>query len=209
MIQGLTYDELNALVGMKRSVPYEQYFGEMSIPEEGKSRRTELAEDLEDEFLLALSMMFTMQQYGNMDWDSVRRSLEEGYRAAMGRYVSPDEFLESYATTFAFDVIETTRNHADTPYYYSTDRAMYMAENEANTVLNHDDYSGAVRSGRTRKRWIAIRDGVTRPTHLEVDYKEIPINDLFQVGGSLMRFPKDLAYSPSPEEYINCSILYI
>lgn len=211
MIQGMTYDELNVLAGMKRSVPYELYFGEMSIPEEGKRKRTEFAEDLEEEFLLALSMMFTMQQYGNMDWDLVRRSLEEGYRAAIGHYASLDEFLESYATTFAFDVIETTRNHADTPYYYSTDRAMYMAENEANTVLNHDDYSGAVREGRTRKRWIAIRDEVTRATHIDVDYTEIPIDGIFRVGGSLMLYPKDTSLGASPEEYINCrcSILYI
>lgn len=32
MIQSLSYDELNVMAGMKRSVPYDQYFGEMRLP---------------------------------------------------------------------------------------------------------------------------------------------------------------------------------
>lgn len=211
MIQGLTYDELNVLAGMKRSVPYERYFGEMSIPEEGKRRRTEFAESLEEEFLLALSMMFTMQQFGNVDWETIRRNVGNAYRRVLSQYVEESDYLLQHIENFSYDIIDSSQRHREDPYYYSPDRARFMAENEANTVFNYNDYTEAAQRGKTRKRWIAIQDEVTRPTHRDVDYTEMPIDGIFQVGTSLMLYPKDASLGASPGEIINCrcSVLYI
>lgn len=53
--------------------------------------------------------------------------------------------------------------------------------------------------GKTRKRWIAIQDEVTRPTHRDVDYTEMPIDGIFRVGTSLMLYPKDASLGASRE----------
>ena len=211
MIKGMTFDEINELVGINRSVPYESYFGEMSISEDDKRHRIEMANAFEDAFLITLSLLFTMQQYGAVDWEQVRRSFENGYRSVLDRYITSDEYLMMRAESFGFDATDSTRNHSDEPYYYSIDRAMYMAENESNTVLNYDDYSRSIKEGKKRKRWVSIQDEMTRTTHRDIDYTEIPIDGIFRVGGSLMRFPKDTSLGASPEEIINCrcSILYI
>mgnify|MGYP001110395759 CR=1 FL=1 len=39
MFTNLSFDELNALVTNERSMSFEQYFGEMNIPEEDKAER--------------------------------------------------------------------------------------------------------------------------------------------------------------------------
>ena len=47
----VTFDELNQLVGMKRSTPLDEYFAPMKISENKKKERLRLAERLEEEFL--------------------------------------------------------------------------------------------------------------------------------------------------------------
>lgn len=55
MFMNLSFDELNALVTNERSVPFEQYFGEMNIPEEDKAERIHMAEDLENNFIATIA----------------------------------------------------------------------------------------------------------------------------------------------------------
>jgi hypothetical protein len=122
-----------------------------------------------------------------------------------------DEYLNEYLDLYAAEIVETTVKHIDEEYYTSQDRAMYNAENEANSVKNYTDYRKAIEKGKTKKKWIDMRDKRERKTHLEVGGTVIPINEPFVVGDSLMLFPKDLTYNPSPEQYINCrcSIKYL
>ena len=54
----LDFDELNKLVGYKRSLPIEQYFGEMGISTKQKRRRIAMASDLEDEIVYVLAFLF-------------------------------------------------------------------------------------------------------------------------------------------------------
>lgn len=208
MIQSLSYDELNVIAGMKRSVPYDQYFGEMKIPESDKEDRKNLAESLEEAFLPVLALLFTMKQFDSFDWKMARDRFSSAYLSVLREHLLEDSYLEDYVEIFADNSIISTRNNENEPYYYSIDRARFMAENEANTIYNYVRNEEAIRSGKTRKQWIAIEDEATRPTHRDVDMRVLPINQYFLVGNSLMRYPKDPL--GSPEEIINCrcSIIY-
>lgn len=101
-------------------------------------------------------------------------------------------------------------NQADS-WYTSLDRAKFNAENEANTVLNRSDYLNAVEAGYSRKRWLTEHDSRVRPTHQEVEGVTIPIDSVFVVGNSVFGYPRDMTYSPEPNEYISCrcSIQYL
>lgn len=98
------------------------------------------------------------------------------------------------------DVLRETKNG----WYLSDDRAMYNAENEANTVLNYKDYKEASLKYKY-KTWITENDSRVRQTHIPLEGETIPIADMFVVGEALMRFPKDIEYaSDYPEEIVNC-----
>lgn len=53
------------------------------------------------------------------------------------------------------------------------------------------------RSGYTHKRWITREDPRVRPEHAAVDGATIPVDDMFIVGGSPMRYPADPTAPPS------------
>ena len=89
-------------------------------------------------------------------------------------------------------------------YYKSEDRAILIAENEANSNINYFDMKQAVEEGKTKKRWKTQRDKKVRETHKQIDGQEIDIEDAFLVGDSLMRFPKDIYYGASLEEIAGC-----
>lgn len=211
MTKGLAFDEINALVGTKRSIPYEEYFGEMRLSNEEKQKRIELAERLEDAFRDSLIFLLTMYQYSRLNWETFELKLKTGYKDALSGYVDVDEFMSVYIAGIAMDMVESTKEHIDDPYYFSADRAMFAAENEANASMNYQQFKNAVKAGKRRKRWNSIIDKETRTTHRVMDGKTIKINALFSVGNSLMRFPKDTLYNPDGKEIVNCrcSITYL
>lgn len=129
--------------------------------------------------------------------------------ALSGKMVT-DGYIENYVRNFAYDVMESTMTYQNDLYYYTQDRAMFMAENEANTSLNYSDYSAAIKLGKTMKKWVDIRDKRERETHRKVGGTSKPIGEPFYVGGSLMMFPRDTQYSP-PNSLVcgcRCSIIY-
>ena len=110
---------------------------------------------------------------------------------------------DNYLTQLVLDLIDTTNRHPDDPYYLSKERALLIAQNEANTAYNYSDYYNAISEGKTHKTWVAEVDERTREYHLEVDGRTIPIDDYFLVGGDTMRYPHDYLNS-SPGNIINC-----
>ena len=211
MFQNLSFDELNMLVKNKRSMPFEKYFGEMSLPEDDKSERIHMAEDLEDIFIVIMTLLFTMAQVNKIDYELVRKKIEDAYTSVAKKYVDVDMRLSVYIKDFSYEVIDSTKKHKAEPYYYSLDRAKYIAENEVNTVINYVRYMEATNSGKTMKRWESIIDGVTRKDHREINGKYIPIGQAFHVGDSWLLFPKDTSLGASPNQIVNCrcSIIYL
>ena len=134
MFKNLRFDELNALVQNKRSMPFEQYFGEMNLTEDDKAERIKIAQELEDNFIVTMTLLFTMTQAGKIHYEIVRKQIEDSYLETLRKYTDVDKYLSTYIKGFSYDVIDSTRKHKDQPYYYSLDRAKYMAENEVNTA---------------------------------------------------------------------------
>lgn len=198
------YDELNELVGLNRSEDYNDYFDVMDMPDDDKQKRISLAEKLGDNFLLVLAFLFTMQQYQEINWQTIQSRFESAYRDALENTIIIDDYLDTYIRQFSYDVTESTQNHVDDPYYYSLDRSRVMAENESNASWNYSDFQSAIRAGYTRKRWVDIRDRRERETHRVVGGTVKPIEEVFSVGNTFMRFPKDREFSPPASETTNC-----
>jgi hypothetical protein len=114
--------------------------------------------------------------------------------------ITPNEEYISLVTT---EIIDTTLRHTDDPYYVSRDRALLIAQNEANTAYNLKNHDDAVASGKKYKTWITEQDMKVRAAHESVDMQKIPIDDYFTVGNDRMRFPHDYI-NGSPENLINC-----
>ena len=210
MFEGLSFDELNDLVANKRSMSFEQFFGEMELSDEETQQRIELAEKLEDGFLFVLALLFTMQQYNEVNWERARQEYENRYLSALAGYVTITPYIRQYVRDMSYDIMDSTKKHQSEYYYYSPDRGRFMAECEANTTRSYQCNEDAIAQGKTMKRWLTMGDKRVRATHKEVGGTSKPIGEPFYVGGSLMMFPRDTQYSP-PNSLVcgcRCSIEY-
>lgn len=200
-----SYDELNELVGKNRSEPYDTYFGEMDLSEEEIKKRITLAERLEDNFLFALALLFTMAQYNSVNYEQIRNEFEAGYLNAISGIIIADDYIKQYIRNFSYDITDSTKAHEDDLYYYSSDRAIFMAKNESLTCWNHQDFLDAIKSGKRKKQWMDIRDKKERETHLQVGRTIKPIGEAFLVGSSLMMYPRDsYTFGAESKEIISC-----
>jgi len=198
-------EELNDISGQSmRSMPYEQYFGEMDLTEKEKEERIELAEKLEDDFLFILSLVLVMKRYNAVHWDEVKAQLQQRYRNTLQGVIDTDDYIEDYIKQFAEDTVKTTQDNIDEPYTLSYDRARFMAENESLSAFNHQELVDAIAAGKKRKKWMIIHDKRVRHTHSEADGQTVWINEPFLVGNSLLLAPKDTSYSASASEIVNC-----
>ena len=57
------FDEVNNYVKNKRSVDFQEYFGDMDLPEKDKEKRIALAKKMEECFLVVMAILFSVQQY--------------------------------------------------------------------------------------------------------------------------------------------------
>lgn len=199
------FDEINKLSESKRrSEAYDEYFADMDLTDEQKQERISFSEDTEDFIKYIIALILAMMDYNTLDEDFIKEQITTSYLSVIGAYMDIDEYVETYVNGFASDFLMTTIDNIDDSWFTSDDRAMFDAENEANTVLNYKDYIKAILSGKTMKTWITYGDNRVRKTHRPLDGKTIPIRELFIVGNSFMRFPKDTSRGTNPREYIGC-----
>lgn len=205
MAAALSFDELNQLNKVVRSMPFEKYFGEMDIQPEQKQERIRLADGFAEEFLFILAWVFYTMGSRTVYTGELIPMFKEAYSNALsdsGEKITVD--LEEYIENMSSEMAKSTVNHLDDPYFVSEDRAKYLAENESNTIWNMQDFSDAKDSGRRFKKWLAILDERTRATHAFADGQEQPIELPFDVGGFYMMFPKDDSMGAPSSEIINC-----
>ena len=200
-------DELN--VTKNRSMPFEKFFGEMSLSDKQKKQRISFAEDFEDKLLEFLILFTTALDYGQDD-AFLRLQLQQFYFDVVSTYLATDKYVTDHVEEFSDNFIATTKKHKDDPWYTSKDRAKFNAENEANDILNYADFQDAIANGMNAKEWVTMKDNRVRKTHKAVDGKIIPIGDTFEVGGYLMRFPMDDEYGADDDEIVccRCSLRY-
>lgn len=204
MFEGLSFDELNDLVANKRSMSFEQFFGEMELSDEEIQQRIELAEKLEDGFLFVLALLFTMQQYNAVNWERARQEYENRYLSALTGYVTITPYIRQYVRDMSYDIMDSTKKHQSEYYYYSPDRGKFMAECESNTTRSYQCNEDALADGKTMKRWLTMGDKRVRATHKEVGGTSKPIGEPFYVGGSLLLYPRDFSLGASTAETAEC-----
>lgn len=222
-----------------RSVPYEQYFGEMELTEDKKRERISLAKEIE------LMMIFLFAYINEMGRDAGRYreriigTFETRYRGIIAHRLVPDDYTEMYIQKTASEIVDVTLRHlvgdeftekrkqtisaakeqfteqagkndsfsneqAGKNYFLSDDRAKFIAENEANSVLNYGDLKTAIFEGYTRKQWRTMEDAKVRKTHGVISGVTIGITELFEVGNSFMLFPRDISHGASDQEIVGC-----
>lgn len=201
----LQIDELNALVKDSVSViPIKRYFQEMELTEDEKNRRIVLAERIANIILLVFLMMRADEKL-NKTPDS------EYYKDFMGswiKYLLLEMGIE--ASNDLLNVIDEivddtiTNTLKDKQQMTDTERSVTIAEDMSNIVENERDFIIAVNSGKKYKTWITMQDNRVRHTHRSLDSKTIPIQSLFQVGNTKMRFPLDTKYGYDAKEIIKC-----
>lgn len=208
----LKFDKLHRLI------PYKEYFGKMYITPDQMNTRMELAEQIEDVMLYVFAY-WAIAASAEISQEEIRQDAKDKMLSAIAKHTKVDEYLEKHIDKLIDEVIDTTakhtgdqlslpdnesdnRNSAD--YWLSRERAMLIAENEANSFENYVEYRDAVTSGRTKKKWITELDDKVRLTHELAEGQTVDIDGLFLIGDSLMRFPMDTMYDPDPREIINC-----
>lgn len=196
------FDEINVLEqeSTQRSVPYSQYFGEMELSDDEKEKREELARQFESIFLVTFALIKIMQYTEEYMTDYLNRY----YLETISNFSEPDDYLKNYSAEMSQNIVDTTFQNIDDKYFTSADRAMFIAENEANTDMNYLEYIKAINDGKTKKKWIDMKDKRERKTHLNVGGTILPIEQPFRVGESLMLFPKDFSLDAEAKEIVNC-----
>lgn len=187
------------LSGDRISIDFEEYFGEMLLSEEEKEERKALAKELEVLFL------FMLMDYRKEEIEKVKPVLQEKYKDIAMAFLGTEKessYIAECSKRIIDETIRATNENIDDPYYTSWDRAMFIAENEANAIGNYRQQMQAVKSGKKYKTWLTMNDNKVRHTHKEIDSLKVPIFEAFQVGDSKMMFPKDT--NGSAEETVNC-----
>ena len=210
MYEGLSFDELNKLHAADhepRSMPYDQYFGEMDISREQKQKRIDIAEKLEDIFLALLMTMFYAYTEGapSVYMNAINETKERylAFVAATGVAVS-DYFTSIHIPSVVDGIVGTTIAHPEDMFNFTFDRAMLIAENEANSFWNDAEFTDAVATGKRRKTWHTIIDKRTRGTHRNINGVTKPITEPFEVGNYFMMYPRDETLGAGSEEIANC-----
>jgi hypothetical protein len=206
-----SYDELNIRPNNRRSEPYKEYFSKMSISDKEKQERIAFSEKMEEVVLYILVLIETTVESGETKREYIQTQFYDKYLDVIASYMLIDTYIKQYALDVTKQIIDATFERFSAKdksitddYYLSNDRAMFISECEANSILNYRQYSKAVKSGKTKKKWIDVGDKRERKTHLEVGGTTLPIGEPFSVGDSLLQFPKDTSLGASADEIVNC-----
>lgn len=221
------FDNINIL--RRHSMPYAQYFGEMRITPQQRKRRQEMAMTFEEIMLLLLTLIREQMDAGILTEATIKQEITYQLYDVLSetRYFVDDEQKEKYITNLIDETYRSTIENlkkypndfdytGEENYWVSNDRAMYIAENEANTVINSAEFVEAKERGCTHKIWDVFPDDRVRMTHLDVYGARIPLDAYFDVGSARLLYPKDVTSELStgalhPEEIVNCrcSLLYV
>lgn len=204
----LKIDELNNLTTSakkKRAIPYREFFEEMGLDEEQVEERVEHSKKLAPILFFVITLIVMMIEEGYEEFnDAVEELVDEILDLFDEEGLDIDDELRDYVDDFAKEFVEHTAKRYKEEFFVSEDRAEVVAENEANTVYNYEDFRRAVAKGEVYKIWVTKEDEKVRITHAEQDNVAIPILDNFEVGGYPMRFPKDTLYGAPLQETANC-----
>lgn len=201
------FDEINDLSEYE-IIDIDTYFDEMELSDEEKEKRKEFSKSMVDAMLFIFALFSVMRQYNSVNKQFIISQLQSRYSELVLQYMDIDKMVDDYIQKFSEEIVDTTLKYPDEEYYLSNDRATLIGVNEANSILGYSQLQEAKEKGYTRKTWVTEGDKKVRRTHREADMQEIPIDDYFVVGNSLMLFPHDnlSEYGKYAEakEIVNC-----
>lgn len=223
------FDKLNIL--KRRSLPYREYFQVMDLPPRDLERRIRLAMDMEEAF----ATFFEVIMMGVISEATVKQQLTYDIYDILGdeKRFETEEQKDKYVSNLVSEIYQSTvenlahhpndyvlkdgvdKDIADItaddiePYWTSSDRTVFIAEEESNTVFNSQEFVEAKERGVTHKIWADYGDDRVRTTHQIVNGAKIPIGSYFNVGAAQMLYPRDVTSALStgaehPEEVIRC-----
>lgn len=186
----------------QRAMPYEEFFGEMALPENEIQERIESARSLEDMLLYFLTAITVDRMYGRENKQRYEMELNSSYLIWLAMTGEVDNELMAYADDITREIVRSTMENIDNPWFTSADRAAFIAENEAQTSAEYRNWKNAILSGKKRKTWKSKGDRKVRKDHRKIDGKTLPIAEPFFVGEELMMYPKDI--NADPRQTVNC-----
>ena len=205
--KGLTFDELNALYDDENdpmSMDYDEYFDDMDLTEPQKEKRKNTAEEIERVFRDLLALVFYLYVEGAYDYTEAIMEAQTAYVDVLKDIDVSDYFSVAHVPNAVTSVVNTMLTNPGNPFNFTIDRAILIAENEANSIWNDAEYEEALKSGKKRKTWHTILDKRTRDWHAEVNWQTKPITEPFEVNGELLQFPRDESLGASGGNIVNC-----
>ena len=167
----------------------EHYFDPMQISERQKRERIEEAEELFDAILLFL--IWCEENPENVQREDTKREMENLYKEVIFQKVEPDDFIDIYVQFFIGNLVDVTTKNQGDEYFTSIERAINIACNEANSVVNYSEIQTAKKLGYSYKQWIAELDERTRIDHIGMNGNIIPIDAYFVFDDCEMLMPHD------------------
>ena len=171
-----------------------EYFSVMDISEEQKKKRVQVAKDLRNVLLFLFALVSTSYEYEYFSVEYVLGQFRTEYAKVLLEYGKMTAYTEKYFEEITKSLVETTMDRfapEKKDYWTSDDRAISVAQDEANSIMNYSELQDALDKGYTKKTWITERDSRVRKTHREVDNKTIPIEEYFQFPDCEGLFPHD------------------
>lgn len=192
------FDELNIF----------DYFSEMDLPQEEIDKRIVLAQMIKDSYrrlFVKERARKAIRSDADLDYQVFEDYLVEEYFDILKKNgIEVDTYTKEYVEFVAKEVTDTTQKHWGEEHTLSDARAVEIAVNDANVVLNHERDEQAKASGKKYKVWHTEMDDKVRETHSESEGQRVPIDKPFTVGFSQLMYPCDTSLGADPSEIIGC-----
>lgn len=204
----MSIHELNNIQTKYEEYDIDTYFEPMDITEEQKKERKTAAEDLWWVLLLLFALIRESIESGDLDYMFIYETFKDSYTDVVSKYANIDDYMTEYVQSFTQKTLDTTWENIDISnpdsYWLSSKRAIGIAVNQANVILNYEDLLRAIQDGKNVKVWHTQRDNRVRKEHALLEGKKVGILDFFQVGESLLMFPCDEVHCNNVRDIANC-----
>lgn len=201
-------EQLNNITTEYEVVDIDTYFEPMDITKEQKEERKDAAEDLWWVLLLLFALIRESIESGDLDYMFIYETFKDSYTDVVSKYANIDDYMTEYVQSFTQKTLDTTWENIDISnpdsYWLSSERAIGIAVNQANVILNYEDLLRAIQDGKNVKVWHTQRDNRVRKEHSILEGKKIGILDFFKVGESLLMFPCDEVHCNNVRDTAGC-----
>jgi hypothetical protein len=201
-------DELNTFTSEESEpISIDTYFDCMDISEEQKEERKSAANESWWALLLLFATIKAGIEDGDLDYAYLNSMFGGMVEDIVEKYSRKDDYTNAYIRKVPQEIIDTTWDHLDLTkpdsYWTSGKRAVGVAVNEANSILNYEDLQKAIDDGMTHKTWRAEIDPKTRDDHRYMNRKTIPIREYFEFPDCKMVVPHD-EVNGTAAQTVNC-----